>query len=66
MLKEDRDFNLLLGDNNRNYANRYYDNAQEIEKLHLIIAHKDELLVQKDNQIALLKELLQTYKDKPN
>lgn len=66
LLKEDRDFNLLLGDNNRNYANRYYDNAQEIEKLHLIIAHKDELLVQKDNQIALLKELLQTYKDKPN
>lgn len=66
LLKEDRDFNLLLGDNNRNYANCYYDNAQEIEKLHLIIAHKDELLVQKDNQIALLKELLQTYKDKPN
>ncbi|MDO4699717.1 MAG: hypothetical protein Q4A69_03405 [Moraxella sp.] len=53
-------------DNYSNFLNSHYADKQQIEKLHLIIAHKDELLVQKDNEIALLKELLQTYKDKPN
>lgn len=47
LLKEDRDFNLLLGDNYTNFSNHYYNN-QEMEKLHLIIAHKDELPAQKD------------------
>lgn len=58
LLKEDRDFTLLLGDNHDNYANKYYDNTQEIEKLTMMIAHKDELLIQKDKEIALLRKLL--------
>ena len=58
LLKEDRDFTLLLGDNHGNYTNKYYDNTQEIEKLTMMIAHKDELLVQKDKEIALLRKLL--------
>ena len=58
LLKEDRDFTLLLGDNHGNCANKYYDNTQEIEKLTMMIAHKDELLVQKDKEIALLRKLL--------
>ena len=58
LLKEDRDFTLLLGDNHGNYTNKYYDNTQEIEKLTMMIAHKDELLIQKDKEIALLRKLL--------
>ncbi len=58
LLKEDRDFTLLLGDNHGNYANHYYNNHHELEKLQLIIAHKDELLAQKDKEIELLRQLL--------
>lgn len=58
LLKEDRDFTLLLGDNYTNCANNYHDNNQEIEKLTMMIAHKDELLIQKDKEIALLRKLL--------
>lgn len=61
LIKEDKDFNLLLGDNNGNYANKYYGNQQEIEKLELIIQHKDEMLAQKDVEIALLRKLLSKY-----
>lgn len=61
LIKEDKDFNLLFGDNNGNYANKYYGNQQEIEKLELIIQHKDEMLVQKDVEIALLRKLLSQY-----
>ncbi|WP_181879706.1 hypothetical protein [Moraxella lacunata] len=50
---------LLFGDNNGNYANKYYGNHHEIEKLELIIAHKDELLAQKDREIELLRKLLE-------
>ena len=63
LLKEGGDFNVLLGDNYTNFLN--HSNHQEIERLQLIIAykdevvaHKDELLTQKDNEIALLRRLL--------
>lgn len=57
LLKEDRKFSLLIGDNHGNYANKYYNSDHEIEKLKLIIRHKDELLAQKDKEIALLRRL---------
>lgn len=60
LLKEDRDFSLLIGDNNGNYANKYYGNQQEIEKLQLIIDHQKELLAQKDKEIELLRKLLES------
>lgn len=44
--------------------NHYYNNDQnltvEIEKLKLIIAHKDELIAQKDEHIQALKRLAYT------
>lgn len=58
LLKEDREFTLLLGDNYTNCANKYYDNAQEVEKLQLIIDHQKQLLEQKDKEIELLRRLL--------
>lgn len=58
LLKEDREFTLLLGDNYTNCANKYYDNAQELEKLQLIIDHQKQLLEQKDKEIELLRRLL--------
>lgn len=49
----------------QNYEANYYQNHQtyqslqnEIEKLTLIIAHKDELLTQKDDYIASLKQVI--------
>lgn len=45
-----------------NYSNNYYNSDQslvsEIKELKLIISHKDELLAQKDKEIALLRKLL--------
>lgn len=61
LIKEDKDFSLWIGDNNYNCANRHYSNQQEIEKLELIIQHKDEMLAQKDVEIALLRKLLSQY-----
>lgn len=58
LLKTDRDFNVLLGDNNVNCQTKY-SNQQEIEKLQLIIQFKDELLAQKDKEIELLRKLLE-------
>ena len=55
---------VIGGDSSNKTGNNttYYGNsdslAAENEKLKLIIQHKDELLVQKDNEIAALKKLV--------
>jgi possible transcriptional regulator len=45
-----------------NYSNNYYNSDQslvsEIEKLKLALSYKDELLIQKDKEIELLRRLL--------
>ncbi|MCI7352180.1 MAG: helix-turn-helix transcriptional regulator [[Actinobacillus] rossii] len=54
---------FLMNDHNTNYYGSSEKQLLENEKLQLIIAHKDELLKQKDNEISALKsliELLQT------
>jgi DNA-binding protein len=55
---------VIGGDSSNNTGNNttYYGNsdslAAENEKLKLVIQHKDELLAQKDNEIAALKKLV--------
>lgn len=61
LLKTDKEVAFLIGNNNQNCANQNYGSQQEIEKLHLIITHKDELLAQKDREIALLRYLLDLH-----
>lgn len=52
--------------NNYGYNASYYGSetaiASEIEKLKLVIAHKDEMLAQKDKEILLLKDLVEQLK----
>lgn len=43
------------------YANKP-ENQAEIEKLQLIIAHKDEMLIQKNQEIEMLKEMIALLK----
>lgn len=59
---ENRHIVCQISENHSN--NHYYNSDQnltlEIEKLKLIIAHKDELLTQKDEYIQALKRLAYT------
>lgn len=63
-LLQNKDKNVVVQTQNHNaiyYANYASDNMvlqAEIEKLQLIISHKDELLVQKDAYITALQALL--------
>lgn len=61
LLKDSRDVIFVVGDNHNNCtnANHYQMDNQEIEKLQLIIQHKDEIIAQKDKEIALLRQLLE-------
>ena len=63
-LLQNKDKNVVVQTQNHNaiyYANYASDNMvlqAEIEKLHLIIKHKEELLAQKDAYITALQALL--------
>lgn len=66
-LFKERDFNVqLIGVNshhshqivNGNNNHQITSSDKEVEKLALIIAHKDELLALKDKEIELLRQLL--------
>ena len=48
--------NNIDGDNNSNVY--YGDNHTELAKAHLVIQHKNELLAQKDAEIAALKRVI--------
>ena len=52
---------VCLFSENSQYSSNYYNNgeaAAEIEKLQLMLAHKDELMNQKDKEIAALKHII--------
>ncbi|OOF78613.1 transcriptional regulator [Rodentibacter caecimuris] len=56
---------LFLMNENANNTNYYGNNENltaEIEKLKLIITHKDEILVQKNEEISALKEIIRLLK----
>lgn len=61
LIQSDGGFNYQISEN---HSTNYYnsDASQEIEKLQLIISHKDELLIQKDKEIAALQEVVALLK----
>ncbi len=64
LVNTDKGVVCLFSENSTHSSNYYHSVAnQEIEKLHLIINHKDELLAQKDNEITALKKLLTMYEN---
>ena len=69
--KYERAIFVIGGDSSNNTGNNttYYGNdyslASENEKLKLIIQHKEELLTQKNNEIAALKKLVAALETNP-
>ncbi len=64
LVTTDKSFVYLSSENSTHSPNYYNSNAcQEIEKLQLIITHKDELLAQKDSEITALKKLVAMYEN---
>ncbi len=57
---------LLMNENgnNTNYCGNPENLTAEIEKLKLTIAHKDEMLAQKNEEIIALKEIISLLKKK--
>ncbi|WP_165090796.1 helix-turn-helix domain-containing protein [Neisseria yangbaofengii] len=59
---------VLLMNENSDYSANYYSSNEavvtELEKMKLIVAHKDELLQQKENEISALKEIIGLLKQK--
>lgn len=61
LFSDERQSICLINENSQHSSNYYHsDNALilENEKLKLALAHKDELLAQKDEQITLLKNMV--------
>ncbi|STZ01178.1 transcriptional regulator, y4mF family [Moraxella lacunata] len=61
LFSDERQSICLISENSQHSSNYYHsDNALilENEKLKLALTHKDELLAQKDEQIALLKNMV--------
>ncbi|OAV11564.1 hypothetical protein AO372_1578 [Moraxella catarrhalis] len=61
LFSDERQSICLINENSQHSSNYYHsDNALilENEKLKLALTHKDELLIQKDEQITLLKNMV--------
>lgn len=61
LFSDERQSICLISENSQHSSNYYHsDNALilENEKLKLALTHKDELLIQKDEQITLLKNMV--------
>ena len=61
---DDKNLVYLISENSQHSSN-YYANetAIELEKLQLILNHKDELLLQKDREIEALKLALSAFRN---
>ncbi|UOP04517.1 helix-turn-helix domain-containing protein [Conchiformibius kuhniae] len=55
----------IIGDNS-SYSNNIGECEWETEKLKLMLQHKDELMLQKDNEISALKEVISLLKQQAN
>lgn len=54
----------LISENSQNSSNYYANETTiELEKLQLILNHKDELLLQKDREIEALKLALSAFRN---
>ena len=64
-----RGLSYQVGDNNNSdiavYANASHELTAEIERLKLIICHKDELLAQQARELATLQEMVSLLKSRP-
>lgn len=68
---ENKDIIIMANDNVANddsviNSNYYSNNILELETLKLSVAHYQELLAQKDNEILALKEIIALLKAKTN
>lgn len=61
---KEKGFFCLFSENSQNNSTYYSNDALAIEneKLQLVIEHQKELLIQKDNEIAALKEIIELLK----
>ena len=69
MAVNDRSIVCLVNENSTHSSNYYavsQEMAQEIEKLKLLLAHKDELLAQQSSEIQTLKMLVGILQAKPD
>lgn len=60
----DKNLAVVIGDGDNNVQNNYNSYQSDIEKLELIIQHKDVLLQQKENEIQALKQIIQLLQEK--
>ena len=62
LVDDNRGFVFLLNENGNNTSTNYYGNNEtliiEVEKLKLQLAHKDELLIQKEKELETLRKML--------
>lgn len=60
----DKNLVCLISENSQNSSNYYANEITiELEKLQLILNHKDELLLQKDREIEALKLALSAFRN---
>lgn len=60
----DKNLVCLISENSQNSSNYYANETTiELEKLQLILNHKDELLLQKDREIEALKLALSAFRN---
>lgn len=58
LMDDDREIFICIGDNSSNNSNNKYHANQEMEKFHLIIQHKDEIIHHLEQEIINLKKII--------